>query len=50
MVVVAEPAVHSLSGLKPQHRGRSGDRGSGGYRIGATGRTVLIKVEYTVTI
>ena len=43
VVVVAEPAVHSLSGLKPQYRGRSGDRGSGGYRIGATGRTVLIK-------
>ena len=45
MVVVAEPTVRSLSGLRPHYRGRNGDRGSGGYRIGASGRTAIIKVS-----
>lgn len=44
VVVVVDPSVRSLSGLKPHYRGRNGDRGSGGYRLGATGRTAFIKV------
>lgn len=45
MIVVTDPSVHSLSGLKPHYRGRNGDRGSGGYRLGSTGRTAFIKVR-----
>ena len=47
VVVVAEPAVRSLSGVRPHYRGRNGDRGSGGYRLGASGKTAIIKVSYT---
>lgn len=42
--MLADPTVRSLAGLKPQYRGRNGDRGSGGYRLGATGQTAIIKV------
>ena len=45
VVVVAEPSVRSLSGLRPHYRGRNGDRGSGGYRLGTSGRTAIIKVS-----
>ena len=45
MVIVAEPSVQSLSGLTPHYRGRSGERGRGGFRVGATGKTVTIKVK-----
>ena len=47
-MVVADPAVRSLSGVKPLYRGRNGNRGSGGYRLGATGRTTTIKVKIHV--
>ena len=45
MVVLAEPSVRSLSGLKPLYRGGNGNRGSGGYRLGAIGRPAIIKVR-----
>lgn len=45
MVIVAEPSVQSLSGLTPHYRGRSGERGRGGFRVGATGNTVKIRVK-----
>ena len=45
VVALAESSVRSLSGLKPLYRGRNGDRGSGGHRIGGTGRTAVIKVR-----
>ena len=45
VIVLADPTVRSLAGLKPQYRGRNGDRGSGGYRLGASGRTAIIKVQ-----
>ena len=44
-MIVAEPSVQSLSGLTPHYRGRSGERGRGGFRVGATGKTVTIKVK-----
>ena len=50
MVVMAEPAVRSLSGLKPHYKGRNGDRGSGGYRLGASGKTAIIKVYHYCTV
>lgn len=49
MIVVTDPSVRSLSGLKPHYRGRNGDRGSGGYRLGSTGRTAFIKVTRSGT-
>ena len=44
MVIVAESAVRSLSRLKPHYRGRNGERGGGGYRVGASGKATIIKV------
>lgn len=46
VVLLAENAVPSLSGLKPHYRGRNGERGRGGYRLGGTGRTSIIKVNW----
>ena len=45
VVLLAESAVRSLSALKPQYRGRNGERGRGGYRLGGSGRTAIIKVK-----
>ena len=50
VVVIAEPALRSLSGLKPQYRGRNGNRGSGGYRLGAAGKTTIIRVRLHVHV
>ena len=44
MVIVAESSVRTLSRLKLHYRGRNGERGSGGYRVGASGKTTIIKV------
>ena len=45
VVVIAERSVRSLSRVRPHYRGRNGDRGSGGFRLGASGRTAIIKVR-----
>ena len=50
VVVIAEPALRSLSGLKPQYRGRNGNRGSGGYRLGAGGKATIIRVRLHVHV